>query len=65
MNGREKQDVNLENGLTDLEPKADVTGGTTTWTGTITLDSNTTIAATPGRRESTLIYSGESGGMNE
>lgn len=64
MNEREKQDMNQENGLTDLEPKDDVTGGNTTWTGTITLGSNTTIGATQSSRESTLIYSGESGGMN-
>jgi hypothetical protein len=63
MNEREKQDVNQEKGLTDLEPKVSVTGGTTPWTGTITLGSNTTIGATQGSRESTLIYSGESGGM--
>ena len=61
MNEQEERDVNQENGLTDLEPKDDVTGGNTTWTGTITLGSNTTIGATQGSRESTLIYSGESG----
>lgn len=49
MNEREKQDVDQENGLTDLEPKDDVTGG------------NTTIGVTS--RESNLTYSGESGGM--
>jgi hypothetical protein len=64
MNEREKQEVNQENGITDLEPKEQVTGGNTTWTGAITLGSNTTIGATQGSRESTLIYSGESGGMN-
>lgn len=54
MNEREKQDVDQENGLTDLEPKDDVTGG------------NTTIgAAHVTSRESNLTYSGESGGINE
>ena len=50
MNEREKPDVNQENGLTDLEPKDDVTGGTTN------------IVTS---RESNLTYSGESGGINE
>lgn len=55
MNGQGKQDANQENGLTDLEPKDDLTGGNTTWTGTITLGSTTTIGATHGSRESTLF----------
>ena len=58
MNEREKQEMNQGNGLTDLEPKADVTGGNTTWTGTITLGSNSTIGATRSNRESTLILEG-------
>jgi hypothetical protein len=65
MNKRKKQDVNQENGITDLEPKDDVTGGNSTWTGSITLGSTATIGAAQGHRESTLIYSGESGGMND
>ena len=55
MNEREEQGVNPENGLTDLEPKGDVTGGNTTWTGNITLNSNATIGATQAKRESILI----------
>jgi len=51
MKEREKQDVNQEDGLTDLEPKGDVTGGTTI------------IGVTA--RESNLTYSGEPGGLNE
>jgi hypothetical protein len=54
MNEQEKQKMNQESGFTDLEPKGDVTGGNTTWTGTITLGSNSTIGATPSSRESTL-----------
>ena len=52
MNEREKQDVNQENELTDLEAKDDVTGG-----------NSTVGAAHVTSRESNLTYSGESGGM--
>ena len=52
MNEREKQDMNQENELTDLEPKDDVTGG-----------NSTTGAAQVTSRESNLTYSGESGGL--
>ncbi|MEW6130193.1 MAG: hypothetical protein AB1757_24365 [Acidobacteriota bacterium] len=65
MTEQNKQDINHENGLSDLEPIANVKGGNTTWTGSVTLNANTAVGVTYTSRESTLTYSGESGGINE
>ena len=63
MNQQEKQNTKQDNesSLADLEPIDDVTGGTSHNAGALRNVANTNFT----ERESGLVYSGESGGMNE
>ena len=50
--------------LADLEPVGDVKGGNATWTGAITLDSNTSIGAATKNDGFADIISGSGLGLN-
>ena len=62
MNQQEKQNTTQDNesSLADLEPIDDVTGGISHNSGALRNVTNTYVT----ERESGLVYSGESGGMN-